>query len=115
MAFSLQKLATKTEGSTLSSDPLRISAILLTNTLEMATDLPGMLAVSFLFSLRILLDSRRLLFVAAFIDPLLASGVHLALTSGLSAAATICASIRGDCTEEEAGEWHTKRFSTSYT
>jgi flavin-dependent dehydrogenase len=51
----------------------------------------------------------------AFIDPLLSSGVHLALTSGLSAAATICASIRGDCTEEEAGEWHTKRFSTSYT
>jgi flavin-dependent dehydrogenase len=51
----------------------------------------------------------------AFIDPLFSSGVHLALTSGLSAAATICASLRGHCTEEEAGEWHTKRFSTSYT
>jgi len=51
----------------------------------------------------------------AFIDPLFSSGVHLALTSGLSAAATICASIRGDCTEKEAAEWHTRRFSTSYT
>jgi flavin-dependent dehydrogenase len=51
----------------------------------------------------------------AFIDPLFSSGVHLALTSGLSAAATICAVIRGDCTEKEAGEWHTKRFATSYT
>jgi hypothetical protein len=52
---------------------------------------------------------------AAFIDPFFSSGVHLALTSALSAASTICASIRGDCSEILAAEWHTKRVSTSYT
>ncbi|KAJ7287278.1 FAD binding domain-containing protein [Mycena rebaudengoi] len=51
----------------------------------------------------------------AFIDPFFSSGVHLALTSALSAASTICASIRGDCSEILAAEWHTKRVSTSYT
>ncbi|GLB37388.1 putative tryptophan halogenase [Lyophyllum shimeji] len=51
----------------------------------------------------------------AFIDPFFSSGVHLALTSALSAAATICASIRGDCCESDAADWHTKRVSTSYT
>ncbi|KAJ7502906.1 FAD binding domain-containing protein [Mycena galericulata] len=51
----------------------------------------------------------------AFIDPFFSSGVHLALTSALSAAATICASIRGDCSEAIAADWHTKRVSTSYT
>ncbi|KAJ7039109.1 FAD binding domain-containing protein [Mycena alexandri] len=49
------------------------------------------------------------------IDPFFSSGVHLALTSALSAASTICASIRGDCTEAVAADWHTKRVSTSYT
>ncbi|KAG6872946.1 hypothetical protein C0995_004830 [Termitomyces sp. Mi166 len=43
------------------------------------------------------------------------SGIHLALTSALSASATICASIRGHCTESSAAEWHTRRVSTSYT
>jgi len=51
----------------------------------------------------------------AFIDPFFSSGVHLALTSALSAASTICASIRGNCTEAVAADWHTKRVSTSYT
>ncbi|KAJ7688498.1 hypothetical protein B0H14DRAFT_3669588 [Mycena olivaceomarginata] len=49
------------------------------------------------------------------IDPFFSSGVHLALTSALSTASTICASIRGDCTESIAADWHTKRVSTSYT
>lgn len=53
--------------------------------------------------------------IAAFIDPFFSSGIHLALTSALSAAATICASIRGDCCEEDAAMWHTRRMSTSYT
>ncbi|KAG8158163.1 hypothetical protein KVR01_011924 [Diaporthe batatas] len=35
-----------------------------------------------------------------FIDPYFSSGVHLALTSGLSAAATIQASIKGQCNVE---------------
>ncbi|KAI5831782.1 FAD/NAD(P)-binding domain-containing protein [Schizophyllum commune Tattone D] len=51
----------------------------------------------------------------AFIDPCFSSGIHLALTSAMSAAASICAAIRGDCTEEAAGEWHTERVMTSYT
>jgi len=50
-----------------------------------------------------------------FIDPYFSSGVHLALTSGLSAATTICASIRGDCDETTAHEWHSKKFSDAYT
>ncbi|KAG6837830.1 hypothetical protein H0H93_016198 [Arthromyces matolae] len=51
----------------------------------------------------------------AFIDPFFSSGIHLALTSALSASATICASIRGHCSESTAAEWHTTRVSTSYT
>lgn len=51
----------------------------------------------------------------SFIDPLFSSGVHLAVTGGLSAAATIAASIRGDCDEETAGSWHSKKTVESYT
>lgn len=63
------------------------------------------------------ISSQMLLahYFPAFIDPFFSSGVHLALTSALSAAATICASIRGDCSESDAMQWHTNRFSTSYT
>ncbi|KZT69721.1 FAD/NAD(P)-binding domain-containing protein [Daedalea quercina L-15889] len=51
----------------------------------------------------------------AFIDPFFSSGVHLAMTGGLSAAASICASIRGDCTEADAAKWHSSRVAISYT
>jgi hypothetical protein len=51
----------------------------------------------------------------SFIDPLFSSGVHLAITGGLSAAATISASIRGDCSEQVAGSWHSKKTVESYT
>ncbi|KAG1764906.1 hypothetical protein EDD22DRAFT_1042432 [Suillus occidentalis] len=51
----------------------------------------------------------------AFIDPFFSSGIHLAMTSALSAAVSICAAVRGDCSEVEAAAWHTKRFSLSYT
>ncbi|KAJ5710469.1 FAD/NAD(P)-binding domain-containing protein, partial [Penicillium malachiteum] len=51
----------------------------------------------------------------SFIDPLLSSGVHLAVRGGLSAAATIAASIRGDCDEQTAGSWHSKKTVESYT
>lgn len=50
-----------------------------------------------------------------FIDPLFSSGYHLAITGGLSAAATIAASIRGHCDEETAGSWHSKKTVESYT
>ncbi|PFH53774.1 hypothetical protein AMATHDRAFT_1004 [Amanita thiersii Skay4041] len=52
---------------------------------------------------------------AAFIDPFFSSGIHLALTSALSAASSVCASIRGHCSEACASQWHTKRVATSYT
>ncbi|KAI0839910.1 FAD/NAD(P)-binding domain-containing protein, partial [Hypoxylon sp. FL0890] len=51
----------------------------------------------------------------SFIDPFFSSGVHLALHGGLSAAVTIAAAIRGDCDENTAALWHTKRTSESYT
>lgn len=52
---------------------------------------------------------------SAFIDPFFSSGVHLALTGALAAAASIAASIRGDCSEAEATEWHNNRVAISYT
>ncbi|KAF8348367.1 FAD binding domain-containing protein [Amanita rubescens] len=51
----------------------------------------------------------------AFIDPFFSSGIHLAFTSALSAASSICASIRGHCSELRAAEWHSRRVATSYT
>ncbi|KAL6238481.1 hypothetical protein BDW75DRAFT_247227 [Aspergillus navahoensis] len=51
----------------------------------------------------------------SFIDPFFSSGVHLALSGGLSAATTIAAAIRGDCDESVAASWHDKKTSESYT
>ncbi|KAK7709555.1 hypothetical protein SLS64_003613 [Diaporthe eres] len=51
----------------------------------------------------------------AFIDPYFSSGVHMAALGGISAALTICASIRGDCAEDTAASWHTKKIAESYT
>ncbi|KAJ7719959.1 FAD/NAD(P)-binding domain-containing protein [Mycena metata] len=50
----------------------------------------------------------------AFIDPYLSSGVHLAVSSGLSAAASICSSMKGDCTEDEAFRFHNAKVKASY-
>ena len=50
-----------------------------------------------------------------FIDPYFSSGVHLALTGGLSAATTICASIRGDVEEDNAAKWHSRKVRDAYT
>ncbi|MCJ1430268.1 hypothetical protein MMC29_008185 [Sticta canariensis] len=50
-----------------------------------------------------------------FIDPFFSSGVHLAISSGLSAATTICAVRRGDCDEETAARWHSNKVSEGYT
>ncbi|KAF9451401.1 FAD/NAD(P)-binding domain-containing protein [Macrolepiota fuliginosa MF-IS2] len=52
---------------------------------------------------------------SAFIDPFFSSGVHLALLGGLTSAATIAASIRGHCTEQEAWEFHDVKVATAYT
>ena len=51
----------------------------------------------------------------AFIDPFFSSGVHLAMTGAISAAASVAASIRGDCAEREAAAWHSRRVAISYT
>ena len=51
----------------------------------------------------------------AFIDPYFSSGMHLALSGGLSAAVTICASIKGDCAEQMAVDWHSKGVTERYT
>ncbi|CAL1711240.1 unnamed protein product [Somion occarium] len=51
----------------------------------------------------------------AFIDPFFSSGVHLACTGALAAAASIAASLRGDCSEREAAEWCHRRIAISYT
>ena len=49
-----------------------------------------------------------------FIDPFFSSGVHLALTGALSAAASVAASIRGDVPELTAGAFHSKKVGTAY-
>jgi flavin-dependent dehydrogenase len=49
-----------------------------------------------------------------FIDPFFSSGAHIAMTGGLSAAATISAAIRGDCSEEVAAQWHSNKITESY-
>ena len=49
----------------------------------------------------------------AFIDPFFSSGVHLALTTGLSAATTISSSIRG-FNETKAASWHTNKTNDGY-
>lgn len=50
-----------------------------------------------------------------FIDPYFSSGVHLALTSGLSAAMTIQAVRRGDTNEFSAAKWHSYKVTEGYT
>lgn len=37
------------------------------------------------------------------------------MNGGLSAALTICASIRGHCTEDAAIKWHTQKITEGYT
>ena len=51
----------------------------------------------------------------AFIDPYFSSGMHLALSGALSAAVTICASIKGDCDEQTAFNWHSKGVAERFT
>ncbi|KAL8794417.1 MAG: hypothetical protein Q9195_003004 [Heterodermia aff. obscurata] len=49
-----------------------------------------------------------------FIDPFFSSGVHLALVAGLSAATTIAASIKGDCSESVAANWHSSKVADGH-
>ncbi|RMZ75371.1 hypothetical protein DV737_g5306, partial [Chaetothyriales sp. CBS 132003] len=50
-----------------------------------------------------------------FIDPYFSSGVHLAISSGLSAAITIRAVQRGEVDETTAMNWHSKKTAEGYS
>ena len=50
-----------------------------------------------------------------FIDPFFSSGVHIALTTALSAATTIASVRKGECNERMAGRWHTAKVQEVYT
>lgn len=50
-----------------------------------------------------------------FIDPYFSSGVHLALSGAMSAAVTIRAVQRGECDEQVAMNWHSKKVAEGYT
>ncbi|KAF4627991.1 hypothetical protein G7Y89_g10163 [Cudoniella acicularis] len=50
-----------------------------------------------------------------FVDPFFSSGFHSALNAGLSAATTICASIKGQVSEIAAATWHSKNVAESYS
>ncbi|TFK50413.1 FAD/NAD-binding domain-containing protein [Heliocybe sulcata] len=52
---------------------------------------------------------------AAFVDPFFSSGVHMAMTSALSAAASICASAKGQVTETRAQKWHDAKVGICHT
>lgn len=51
---------------------------------------------------------------AAFLDPLLSSGVHLATYSGLLAAASIGSTYRGEVSADEAGAFFEKCYRQAY-
>ncbi|KAF5387396.1 hypothetical protein D9757_005783 [Collybiopsis confluens] len=52
-------------------------------------------------------DHYRLVGDAAnFVDPFFSTGIHISISGGLAAAATICSSMRGDVDEKTAGKWH---------
>ena len=50
-----------------------------------------------------------------FVDPYFSSGVHLAFSSGLPAAITICAARDGDSDELSAAKWHSAKVAEGYT
>jgi len=52
---------------------------------------------------------------ANFVDPFFSSGVHIAMTGGLSAATTICASIKGEADEKTAQAWHDAKVGIAHT
>ena len=49
-----------------------------------------------------------------FIDPFFSSGHHLALSSALSAATSIRASMKKQCSEFKAVNWHAKKVEEGY-
>ena len=83
--------------------------------LETGGESLGMQEVRWVFTICPELGPLYLHLYQAFIDPFFSSGVHLACTGALSAATSIAAAIRGDCSEAEAAEWCHQRITISYT
>ena len=52
---------------------------------------------------------------AGFIDPFFSSGVHMAFMGALSAAATICSSLKGEVDESQAASFHDRTVRRAYT
>ncbi|EPQ51290.1 FAD/NAD P-binding domain-containing protein [Gloeophyllum trabeum ATCC 11539] len=52
---------------------------------------------------------------ASFVDPFFASGVHIAMTGALSAATSICASMKSQVTETQAQQWHNTKVGICHT
>ncbi|PYH28115.1 NAD(P)/FAD-dependent oxidoreductase [Aspergillus neoniger CBS 115656] len=52
---------------------------------------------------------------AAFVNPYFSSGMHLALTNGLTAAVSVQASRRGQADEHAAAKWHGTKVAENYT
>lgn len=82
---------------------------------KLATDVKSATDYSYSSSSYVILHARTVGDAGCFIDPFFSFGVHLALTGGASATATICAAIRGDCTEETAAKWHSAKVTEAYT
>lgn len=82
---------------------------------ELVTDIKHASDWSYSASHYATLNTRVAGDAGCFIDPYFSSGVHLAVSSGLSAAASICAAIRGDCDETTAAKWHTAKVAMGYT
>lgn len=89
--------------------PMLEDASLVTDEIKSASDWSYSASSYASYNTRIVGDA------GCFIDPYFSSGVHLAVAGALSAAATICASIRGQCSEHEALEWHSKKLAEGYT
>jgi len=51
---------------------------------------------------------------ACFLDPLLSTGVHLAMYSGLLSAATICSILQDGVSEQDATSFYQKAYRTAY-
>ncbi|MFI0738280.1 NAD(P)/FAD-dependent oxidoreductase [Streptomyces sp. NPDC021100] len=51
---------------------------------------------------------------ACFLDPLLSTGVHLALYSGMLAATSVLATVNEDVTEKEAGAFYESLYRNAY-
>jgi hypothetical protein len=71
-------------------------------------------SVSAQYMYGVLVKQTLTLHLPLAVDPFFSSGVHLAMTSGLSAATTIAANIRGDVEEKDAAKWHTSKVREGY-